>query len=75
MVTQVTTQEKDSISMVFAEGMLSMCLLDYRECRAQMLEIKAISFPYGSELMRAISARKEWSLARKRVNELEKEVA
>jgi len=52
-----------------------MALEQYRAERQFMLEVKAIAFPYGPELMRAIEARKEWSQACKRVKELAKEVA
>jgi len=68
----VTQEEQNAIARAFADFELILCRDQYRLDRAQMLEIKGISFPYGPELAKAIEARKEWNLARKRVNELEK---
>jgi len=66
----VTPQEKTFIAQMFAEHELGRCLDAYREFRSQMLEVKAIAFPYSPELMRAVAARREWSEASKRVKEL-----
>ena len=73
-IPMIGQKEKAAIALEFAQDQQSMALQQYRDERQFMLEVKAIAFPYGPELMRAIKARKEWSEACKRVKELEKEV-
>jgi hypothetical protein len=70
----ITQDEQQAIARAFADFELILCRDQYRLDRAQYLELNQPLSHCSREALAVLGSRREWNLARKRVNELEKEV-